>query len=220
MKGMKVLVIGAGRFGGSLIEELYARGAEIIAIDVSRDAIDRIASRCGMPLIADGSDPKVLESAGAAGVDVAVVTSGESFEASVMAVASLKRMGVRQIVARAATARQAEVLATVGATRTVQLESEMGHRVALELFNPVTDEQLGFAADFTVQPWSARGSLLGKSLAESGLRSQWQINVLGIRMAGAKKLSPPTPGHVIAPGDTLLLVATHDALARFFREVE
>jgi trk system potassium uptake protein TrkA len=220
LKQLKVLVIGVGRFGTSLVEELYARGAEVIAIDRNREAVDRVASRCAVPLIADGSDPKVLENAGAAHVDVAVITSGESFEASVMAVASLKRLGVKHIVARAANERQAEILDTIGATRSVVLESEMGHRVALELMNPESEESIDFANDFAVQAWSARGPVMGKTLAESGLRTKWEINVLGVRRPGSPKLMAPTPQHVISAGDTLLLVATHDALARFFRELE
>jgi trk system potassium uptake protein TrkA len=219
----KVLVIGLGRFGSALVEVLWDHGCEIVAIDKSGEAVEPVRDRTSAAFVADGSDPKVLEGIGARDVDVAVVTYGEDFEASVLAVATLAQIGVKSIVARAATERQAHILKTVGATRAVQVENEMGRRIAPEILNPVSADLMEFAAGFRIMPWEAQGFVLGKTLAQLDLRRKFGLNVIGYWRArppgeeGASKprLLPPAPSYEFAPGDMLLLVGEETDVDRF-----
>ena len=103
MKNKRALVIGLGRFGTSLVDELFDTSVEIAVIDKSAAAVDALKDRVSAAFVADGSDPGVLESVGAREMDVAVVTYGEDFEATVLAVATLAQMKVPAIMARAAT---------------------------------------------------------------------------------------------------------------------
>src|SRR6187431_1248293 len=100
-KDKKVLVIGLGRFGSALAEELWDTNAELIVVDKDPEALDAHKSRASAAFVADASDPGVLENLGARDVDVAVVTSGEDFEATVMCVSQLAQLGVKTIFARA-----------------------------------------------------------------------------------------------------------------------
>lgn len=129
----RVLVIGIGTFGTALVETLHAAGAEVIVVDESPVAIDAVKDLCAHAVVADGSDPRVLSALEAPTCDAAVVTFGEDFEASVLTVAALSKLGVREIAVRATSARQQEVLLAVGATRVIQLELEAGRRFGDEL---------------------------------------------------------------------------------------
>jgi trk system potassium uptake protein TrkA len=215
----RVLVIGLGRFGSALANELWDTGCELIVVDKDPDAVDGFKSKAGAAFVADANDPGVLENIGAKDVDVAVVTSGEDFEGAVLAVSQLAQMGVRTIFARAASERQAHVLKAVGATRAIQLEDEMGHRVAVQVLNPTAAHLMDFATHFRVIPWAAVPSYEGKSLAESKFRS-FDINVLGYFQKDAQaekhaKLQLATPEYRIQAGDTLLLVGEEEHLERF-----
>jgi trk system potassium uptake protein TrkA len=220
MKAKKVLVIGIGRFGASLIETLWQSRAEIIAVDTDPEQVDEAKSRTSAAFVGDATDPRVLTAIGVDNVDVAVVTFGEDFEATVLCVATLRKMGVKEVIARAANLRQAEVLRAIGATRVVQLEHEMGHRVAAELAMPVANDLLDFARDVRVVPWLAEGTMIGKTLAEAELRRKWEIHVLGVRPKAAvgAKLEVPGADYRIAAGDTLLLAGNEQAISRFVRE--
>lgn len=222
MQQKKVLVIGLGRFGTSLSERLWQSRTEVIAVDQDAESVDTVKDRTSAAFVGDATDPRVLSAIGAELVDTAVVTFGEDFEASVLCVAQLGKMGVKEIVARAANLRQAEVLRAVGATRVVQLEHEMGHRVAADLVMSVADDLIDFAHGYRVVPWVASGPFCGKTLAEAALRKKWEITVLGTRVRGGAgaKLVVPDASYVIAEGDTLLLVGSEDAIARFDREME
>lgn len=129
----RVLVIGAGSFGTALVESLHKAGAEAIVIDEKSAAIDGVKDLASHAVVADGTDPRVLEAVDARTCEVAVVTFGEDFEASVLAVAALKKLGIQEIAARATSQRQQEVLLAVGASRVIQLEIEGGRRYAEEI---------------------------------------------------------------------------------------
>ncbi|AKF05951.1 potassium channel family protein [Sandaracinus amylolyticus] len=222
MKAKKVLVIGVGRFGDSLIETLWQARAEIIAVDADPEQVEQVKDKTSAAFVGDATDPRVLSAIGADLVDTAVVTFGEDFEATVLCVTTLRKMGVKDVVARAATMRQAEVLRMVGASRVVQLEHEMGHRVAADLVMPVASDLLDFAHGVRVVPWIAEGKMVGKTLAQAELRKRWEIHVLGVRPqgAGGKKLEVPGADYTIAAGDTLLIAGAEASINRFVRESE
>lgn len=219
-----ILVIGLGRFGASIVQTLWDKGSQIVVIDRNADAIAEVRERTHAAFIADGTDPAVLESVDAKHMDVAIVTFGQAFEAAVLTVASLKKLGVKNIVARAETDRQAEVLRAVGATRVLQLEEEMGERVGLELTTPAASDILDFAGHYRVLPWTASGSLVGKSLRDAHLRQRFDVNVIGIRPQKSTgeciALEPTRPDYVIQAGDTLLLVGEKHAVDRFLEKID
>lgn len=224
MKRRKVLVLGVGRFGSSIVQTLWHHGAEVIAVDQNAQDIDRVKGWTTAAFVGDATDVKALEGVGAREVEAAAVTFGENFEGAVLCVASLKRLGVNDIIARAATERQGEILAAVGATRVVQLESEMGHRIGADLVMPVARDLIDFAGHYRVVPWVVRVPLVGQTLATSALRQRFAIHVLGIRRAGGgetgARLEPPDPAYAFKDGDTLLLVGDEADVDHFAEEME
>jgi trk system potassium uptake protein TrkA len=225
MKPKSVLVIGLGRFGMAIVETLWKNRAEVIAVDNDAEAVDAVKDITSAAFVGDATVPKVLEGIGAQDVDTAVVTFGEHFEPSVLCVASLKRLNVREIVARAATDRQADILRAVGATRVIQIEKEMGRRVGADLTTPLAQDLVDLASHYRVVPWDAHGPLVGQTLAGARIRQRYRINVLGLRAAGSgvpgqrPRLEPPSPDYVIRDGDTLLLVGDGEDVSRFVAEV-
>jgi trk system potassium uptake protein TrkA len=215
----KVLVVGVGRFGAALIHELWESGCDLIVVDKDADAIDSIKSKAGAAFIADATDPAVLENIGARDIDVAVVTAGEAFEGVVLCVSVLAELGVKVIFARAANDRQASVLRRVGATRAIQVENEMGRRLAVQVLNPVSSDLLEFATHFRVVPWTATPGYEGKALSLANFR-RFELNVLGWFGADAqnRRLNFPTPDYQIEKGHTLLLVGQEEAIQRFLSQ--
>jgi trk system potassium uptake protein len=220
LKPKKVLVIGLGRFGGALAEELWDTNSELIVVDRDAEAVDRHKAHASAAFVADASDPGVLENVGAREVDVAIVTSGEDFEATVLCVSQLVELGVKTIFARAANARQAHVLKAVGATRAVQVENEMGRRLAVQALNPVAADLMDFATHFRVIPWVAMPPYVGKTIADANFR-HFEVNVLGFfrqdagKSDGKPRMRFVQPDYRIEQGDTLLLVSDEDNIERF-----
>lgn len=226
MQKKKVLVIGLGRFGSSIVESLWkAAGIETVAVDTNAEAVDAVKDHADASFVGSAVDPRVLEGIGAAECDVAVVTFSEDFEATVLVVAELKRLGVKEIVARAGNRRQVGVLRAVGATRVYQLEHEMGRRVSVDLVTPIAADLLEFAHQHQIHPWVAGGRLVGTTLADAQLRKSWGVTVLGHRKAEVATDAPSKgfevagPDYRIGSGDVLLLVGETSAIQKFVTQM-
>jgi trk system potassium uptake protein len=218
----KVLVIGVGRLGRSLIDELWENGCDMIVVDKDPEAIEEIRSKASAAFVADATDTGVLENVHARDVDVAVVTAGEAFEGVVMCVSQLVELGVKIIFARAANPRQARVLERLGVTRAIQVENEMGHRLAVQVLNPVSSHLLDYATHFRVVPWVATKSYIGKTLAAINFR-RLELNVIGWfggDAAAKPRMNFPGPDYEIQAGHTLLLVGEEQAIERFLVNAE
>jgi trk system potassium uptake protein TrkA len=217
----KVLVVGVGRLGRALFDELWDNGCELIVVDKDPEAIDAIKSKASAAFVADATDPAVLVSIQARDVDVAVVTAGEAFEGVVLCVSQLVDLGVKIIFARAANDRQARVLARLGVTRAIQVENEMGRRLAVQVLNPVSSHLLDFATHFRVVPWVATESYVGKTLSVVNFR-RFELNVLG--WFGGDSANPRLnfvgPDYQIEAGHTLLLAGDEEAIQRFLAKAE
>lgn len=69
----RILVIGLGRLGDSLVRHLHSEGTEIIALDNDPQHIENIKDYAQIVLIGDSTDIDVLKELGAEHVDQAVI---------------------------------------------------------------------------------------------------------------------------------------------------
>jgi trk system potassium uptake protein TrkA len=77
---VKIVIVGCGRVGASSAELWDAAGHEVIVLDISTRAFERLpASFSGTAIRGDGTDEDVLRRAGAEGADVLVsLTEGDN----------------------------------------------------------------------------------------------------------------------------------------------
>ena len=77
---MKIIVVGCGRVGASLAEAYDRAGHEVIVVDISTSAFDRLPSGFGgNAMRGDGTDEDVLRRAGIEGADVFLsLTEGDN----------------------------------------------------------------------------------------------------------------------------------------------
>lgn len=71
-----VLVVGLGRFGIALAEQLIAQNKEVLAVERSRSLVQKYADALTHVVEADATDIEALKQLGAEEFDSAVVASG------------------------------------------------------------------------------------------------------------------------------------------------
>src|SRR5690606_31778523 len=86
----QIIVLGVGRFGTALVEELERLGNEVMAVDRDPRAVEAIADHVTQAINADVTDQEALEELGAAEFDAAVVAIGTDERSSILATALLK----------------------------------------------------------------------------------------------------------------------------------
>jgi trk system potassium uptake protein TrkA len=112
---MKAVIVGCGRVGAGLADELDRAGWHVLIMDLTTSAFDRLpATFGGTALRGDGTDEDVLRRAGAEGADLFLaLTEGDN--RNVMAAQlGLEALGARQTVAKINDPVRAEAYAHLG----------------------------------------------------------------------------------------------------------
>ena len=98
---MRIVIVGCGRVGSTLAENLAADGHEVIILDVRTAAFDRLPETFkGAAIRGDGTDEEVLRRAGAEGADIFLaLTEGDNRNIMAAQVAT-ESLGIRQVIAK------------------------------------------------------------------------------------------------------------------------
>jgi trk system potassium uptake protein len=212
-RGERVLVIGLGRFGSALANELVSLGSEVLGVDSNPRRVQDHAEALTHVIEADTAEEPVLRQLGVADFNLAVVGIGSDIEASILTTAGLVEAGVSNIWAKAITEAHGRILERIGAHHVVFPEHDMGQRVAHLVGGGVLD-WFQLDEDFAMVETTVPAALVGQSLADAGIRVRYGVTVVSVKPAGGR-FTYATPDTVLAEGD-ILVVAGERAQAEAF----
>lgn len=175
-----VAVIGLGRFGVSVAEELYKNGSDVMALDNNEDNINEIADKVSVALCLNVSDPKALEEAGIGNMDIVITAMSESLEANIMGIATAKSLGVPQVIAKAKDQFMGEILEKVGADVVIYPERESGIRLCHKIISNDFIDYFDISDTTSLIQMFPKKEWIGKSLRQLELRKKYHINVVAI----------------------------------------
>ena len=205
----RIGIIGAGRFGMALAESLSNAGAEVLLIDRNRPAM-QMANEFSTAVQGDATQPHVLEEAGFGECDVVVVAIGSNMEASMMATANCKELGVPNVVSKATSELHGKILRRIGADSVVYPDRDSAHRLARAIANHDVVDFLEVSEGFSIAEIDVPDGVRGRSLAEADFRGKTGVTVLCIRRADPDPKKPrsiiiPRPTDVVEPDDRLIV---------------
>lgn len=211
--GSQILVLGLGRFGGALAEELVELGFEVLGVDVDDRLVQAHAEELTHVVQADTTDAAVLRQLGAAEFHSAVVGIGTNVEASILTTAALVDLGVPNIWAKAVTESHGRILERVGANHVVFPEHDMGQRVAHLVSGRMLD-WFQLDENFTLVETTVPEEFVGQTLGESGVRARFGLTVVCVKPAG-QGFTYATAETVLAAGDVLVVAGRPDQAEAF-----
>ena len=212
----QVAVIGLGRFGTSVSTSLYNLGHDVLAMDTDEERVQSVMGQVTYPVTGDGTNDAVLRELGIPDYDAAVVAVGSNIVNSVLACVLLKDMELKYIVARAYNELHGNTLERIGVDKVIHAESEMGARLAHNLFNPNLQEYLELAPNFGLSRMRAPEDFAEKTLKELGFsnpRDKYGLAVLAIKRGRDITLNPDNDDRLKA-GDLLVLAGKDEFLER------
>lgn len=215
MKQIRILVIGIGRLGDSLVRHLHEDGVEVIALDNNPENIERVKDFSSLALVGDATDPEVLKEIGAASVDQAVISIGDSFESSVLALTNLQDLKVKNIAVRASTAKKAKIFESIGAHKVFYVEEDMGRILAHRFSRPSILHTMELGYGIKIAEWSPAKWAEGKTLLELQLPQKHRVQVMALRdPQRPKEIIFPAPQTVLEKGISVLLLGSDTDLQK------
>ena len=213
----QVCVIGRGRFGATLSQELFQCGHDVLAIEADEAKIQDQLDKSTYAVRADATNESILKELDVAEYDVCVVSLGsENIQASILVSVLLKSMGVPFIIARAANELHGSTLERIGVDRVVYPESESARRTAHVGFETGVIDYMPIVTDFGISKLRPPEGMIGHTLEEAGLAGtadRHGISVLAIRR-GRTSFLHPAKDEEIKAGDVLIVAATNEHLGK------
>ena len=112
---MKVLVIGSGRVGSAVAQQLLGSGWEVTVLDENEDALGRLGeSWTGDFIVGHGMDLQLLREGGIEDADAVVVTTDGDNSNIVIGQMAQKHFAVRSVIVRILDPGRADFFKTRG----------------------------------------------------------------------------------------------------------
>ena len=208
-----VLVIGLGRFGSAVAEQLVDQGREVMAIERDPALVQRFAGTLTHVVEADATNVEALRQLGAQEFSTAVVGVGTSIESSVLITVNLVDLGIGHIWVKAITPAHGKILRRIGANHIIYPEHDAGVRAAHLVGGRMLDF-IEFDDDFAIVKMYPPTETVGFTLAESNIRAKYGVTVVGVKTPG-EDFTYAQPDTTVGPRDTLIVSGHTDLLERF-----
>ncbi|ANU22767.1 potassium channel family protein [Planococcus donghaensis] len=212
------VVIGLGRFGGSIVRELIEQDADVMAIDKDSERVDEFSSIATQAVVADTTDESVLKSLGIRNFEHVIVAIGENIQASILTTLMLKEIGVKKITVKAQNDYHAKVLSKIGADKVVHPERDMGIRIAHNILSNNVLDYLELSDEHSIMEIKANQKLAGYTLIGLDIRARYGINIVAIKR-GEDIIVSPQADMEIEQEDILIIIGSDADINRFEKKM-
>lgn len=210
-----ILLIGLGRFGRHIASELNELGHQVMAVDCREDRVKAIMPYVTNAMVGSGTNAAFLASLGVRNYDVCIVAIGNDFQSSLETTSLLKDLGAKMVVARAARDVQARFLLRNGADEVVYPEKQMAKWTAIRYSSNHLLDYIELDSSHAMYEVPVPAAWVGRTLRELDVRSNWNVNVIGIRGGGQLALSH-IGDHPMQPDETLLVMGLNRDVQKCF----
>lgn len=206
-------VLGLGRYGRAVAEELVKNGAEVLAVDIDQNNVNNAIETLPLCKCADITEPEAVKRLGISNIDVVIIAMANSLEASVMAVTLCKEAGVETVIVKCGNEMHQKILIRVGADKVIFPEKESGIRLAKNILSSGFSEMIELSDDVSMVEIGVKAEWVGKTLIELGLRQKYSINVVAIRQ-GTEISTTVDPALPLETGMELIVIANTNKLKK------
>lgn len=211
-------VIGLGRFGGSICNELSLEGMQVLAIDKDEDKINEFKNIATHAVIADSTDEQTLKELGIRNIDHVIVAIGDNIQASILTTVILTELGINKITVKAQNDYHEKILNKIGADQVVHPERDMGRRIAHSIMSNNILDYLELSDEHSIVEVKVGHKMLGKTLIDLDIRANYGCNVVGIKRGNNINVSP-SAHEMLEKSDVLIVIGADQDIDRFEKDL-
>ena len=176
-----ILLIGLGRFGRHIAQELNELGHQVMAIDSNEDRVNAVLSYVTNAQIGDSTSEYFLRSLGVGNFDVCIVTIGGNFQSSLETTSLLKELGAKLVVSRAERDVQAKFLLRNGADEVVYPEKQLAKWAAIRYSSEHILDYIELQDDHAIMEVTIPPEWMDRTIGEINIRKKYNINIMALK---------------------------------------
>lgn len=220
-QGLKIIIIGCGKVGRTLVEQLSQEGHDITIIDKNRERISQLANLYDvMGLVGNGASYNIQKEAGIGNADLIIAVTG-SDELNLLCCTIATQVGNCAAIARVRTpdySQEAEYLREkLGLALIINPEYEAARDMARILYLPSSLEVTGFAhGQAELIKYAIPENSLMDGIAIKDLGHKLKANILIGAIERDNDVFIPSGDFILKKGDKLSFVGAHKQAKEFF----
>lgn len=227
---MRFCIIGLGSFGTHLTRQLSREGHEIVAVDNDPAHINQLKDEIEFLIQADCTDLNAFHEIPIDACDAVILAIGEDFEASLSIASNVQQLGAKRIISRIINPLHGRLLKLLRIDELVIPEAMAAAWMARSLKTPDLLNSLELGGGHEIAQIITPTRMIGQTLQQSGLRDQYELNLITIGKSRAmsssaaghhtiqKVLGVPQPDRCFEADDILVLFGKAQDIRRMIRE--
>lgn len=211
-----VLLIGLGRFGRSIAEELKELHHYVMAVDRSEERVNNILPLVSDAQIGDATNELFLHSLGVDNYDVCFVAIGEDFQSSLETTSLLKELGAKKVVSRASREVHRKFLLRNGADYVVYPEKQLAAWAAVRHTTDLIQDYIALDQEYAIYDLLVPAEWNGRTVGALDIRKKYSLNLLAVRNKGQSSIAV-TGETVLHENQTILVLGRWKDIQKCFR---
>jgi voltage-gated potassium channel len=217
------IIAGFGRVGRRVAAEFVRTGAPFVVIEKEPIAVHSLLDTDCLFVEGDATSETALAEAGIAGARNLISTLPDEAHNVYLTLTARHLNRSLNIIARADHEEGEVKLIRAGANHVVSPHMLGGIRMVMSALRPNVGDFMHMTShgvgDLSIEEMVVAKSsrLSDKTIADSRLKQDFNVTILGLKKPGQKMSITPGPETVIGEGDTLILIGSNDQLEKLDR---
>lgn len=214
-----ILIIGMGKFGHHLCQNMVELGNEVMIVDTHQEVMDDLLPFVTSAKIGDCTNPDVLKSLGIDNYDICFVCIGTNFQSSLEITSQLKEMGAKYVVSKANRDIHAKFLLRNGADEVIYPDRDIAEKVAMKFSANHVFDYIELTPEYSIFEIPTPSEWHGKTIMQVNCRAKYHINIIGVKTDGETSLLPG-PEYVFDRNVHLLVLGHNQDVDRLLKRIK
>ena len=212
-----ILIIGMGKFGHHLCENLLRLGNEIMIVDERGDGWEDLLPLVTSAKIADCTNVDVLKSLGVRNFDICFVCIGTNFQSSLEITSMLKEMGAKYVVSKTNRDIHAKFLLRNGADEVIYPDRDIAEKVAVRFSANHVFDYIELTSEYSIYEIPTFAQWVGKTIKDVDFRAKYHVSILGTKVDGETNLLPMA-SHVFDEKEHLMIIGNNSDVEKLLKK--
>jgi len=217
------IICGFGRMGAVIAAEFHKQKIPFVLIELNESKVSSILEFGYIYICGDATLDDILIDAGIEGAKGIVVVLDNDQDNLFVTMSARNLNQDAYIISRCAKHDTGKKLKRAGANKVVNPYITGGHRMAELLITPYVEDTVSLeiqddmSIDFSLEEFAIEhvNALNGKSIAESNLREDYGLLIVGVAHVDGNSDLNPAPSTILSSGQKIMVIGSRDNLGRF-----
>lgn len=206
-------IVGLGKFGMQLAEELVENGRKIVCIDKDEKKVKKALELTDYAFVSEDLSKETFEETGFKQCETIVICIGEHLDTAILATLNALSLGVKKVVAMSVTDETGQILEKLGAEVIYPFKDSADHLAKKILTHNILDF-ISLNDEIEIAEIKVPKSFVGKSIIESNIRQNFGINIIALEV-GDKINTKVDPKYIFNEGDAVVVIGDSKSVRKF-----